>query len=460
MLVNKKHDRVIKVVLTLFLITLSTAIHSQSNTIVGNIKSDEGNPISEVLIFTNDSIFTLSDVDGNFILPNLSGDSLLVHFKSLAFSDLDTVVYFKESKEVILDIELRRKLYDLGEVVISDSKENLFDKENWTILDYLAKDNLIFILSLENPKRSLHSFSSEGYFIDRLELKEKYNELFLSCTGGLHMLGKRNCAEFKNEKDALTIFKIYERSVFESTLETCLDQFENQFIFKSYANHNKRINYFFYLDQQAELLAGVWDKNAQKVAESYRREIIGMYLGNLDGKNKNAIDSGITKDNIIADGSWNGDLRALINSRELVKKVAYFRNVVASPVRSAEIRTKEEYFIIDFVQSLAKSICCDPLQTTSTLPLHGEIWKDKKLEVFQDGTQNISFLKNRKDEIYEVYLERDKLKAKFISILPQQSNFARMHSINNGVCYFVDNVFGVDLLKTKLHKFNLAALKP
>ncbi|MFT5801070.1 MAG: hypothetical protein ACI956_000876, partial [Nonlabens sp.] len=175
---------------------------------------------------------------------------------------------------------------------------------------------------------------------------------------------------------------------------------------------------------------------------------------------KNAIDSGITKDNIIADGSWNGDLRALINSRELVKKVAYFRNVVASPVRSAEIRTKEEYFIIDFVQSLAKSICCDPLQTTSTLPLHGEIWKDKKLEVFQDGTQNISFLKNRKDEIYEVYLERDKLKAKFISILPQQSNFARMHSINNGVCYFVDNVFGVDLLKTKLHKFNLAALKP
>ncbi|MFT7451122.1 MAG: hypothetical protein ACI9VN_001845, partial [Patescibacteria group bacterium] len=104
MLVNKKHDRVIKVVLTLFLITLSTAIHSQSNTIVGNIKSDEGNPISEVLIFTNDSIFTLSDVDGNFILPNLSGDSLLVHFKSLAFSDLDTVVYFKESKEVILDI--------------------------------------------------------------------------------------------------------------------------------------------------------------------------------------------------------------------------------------------------------------------------------------------------------------------------------------------------------------------
>jgi hypothetical protein len=150
-------------------------------------------------------------------------------------------------------------------------------------------------------------------------------------------------------------------------------------------------------------------------------------LGNLDGKNKNAIDSGITKDNIIADGSWNGDLRALINSRELVKKVAYFRNVVASPVRSAEIRTKEEYFIIDFVQSLAKSICCDPLQTTSTLPLHGEIWKDKKLEVFQDGTQNISFLKN---------------------------------SINNGVCYFVDNVFGVDLLKTKLHKFNLAALKP
>jgi len=167
---NKKYDSFIGGVLTFFFLIQSITIHSQNHTLLGTVKDDQNNPVSEVVIFTKDSIFTVSDGDGNFMLSNLPKKSVTLYFKSLEFSDLDTLVYFKKEKELVLDIVLRRKFYDLGEVIVSTPKENLFDKENWTILDYLTNDSLIFVLSLENPKRYLNRYSSSGNFIDRLFL--------------------------------------------------------------------------------------------------------------------------------------------------------------------------------------------------------------------------------------------------------------------------------------------------
>ena len=108
------------IVFLLFCLMLSVSICAQE-TINGRIKATNGNPV-EYATVSVDSIFTLSDVKGNFSLALPKGHTGNLHISHISFKPMSIPRNKYASGDI--DITLEDAVNELADITVTNSKKN------------------------------------------------------------------------------------------------------------------------------------------------------------------------------------------------------------------------------------------------------------------------------------------------------------------------------------------------
>lgn len=131
--------------LLFLLVTLVTSQSSLSQNIVkGNITDVESNsPLSSSYIFITElNKGTIPNEDGSFEFSILGNGTYHIQFSHLGYeTKLETITFENELKEISLNIQLKKRLVEINEVVVTSSYINLQENNTYEV-EVIDKDDI------------------------------------------------------------------------------------------------------------------------------------------------------------------------------------------------------------------------------------------------------------------------------------------------------------------------------
>lgn len=433
----------IQTVLLILFALISLKMNGQQTEIVGKILSEKDSALIGATIIVNDSIGTVSGRDGLFAIK-MKGltQAVTLQVRRIGYETLDTLIETKALK-TYLEIKLKKTVYSQPEVEVVDKKiTKIFDKKDWVILDLKIYQNLLFLIYLEGDKRYVGRAKTNGVFIDKIAVREKYDRMKEACTGSLYFLARDGYAILKMDADSTSAFALEAGASINDIkdyIEPCLFKVDNKYLFKSYARHNKVVNYFRYNEaKKTELVIRLYDQAAAEVAQSYYREIIGMYYQAVANPSPDDIDAGIERENLIARGEWSGDLMDLMINTDIHFAVSYYQNIEARPIKTIEFKWEDEGYVFDHLNQLVYRISTRSGEAEA-LYMKGDYLKDKKADyqLIQDKARNINYLIDDKDQLFYMKITNDAVSLTPAFTIEEKFSFVKYVSIHDGVLYYV-----------------------
>ncbi|MFK8101973.1 MAG: carboxypeptidase-like regulatory domain-containing protein [Saprospiraceae bacterium] len=452
----KEYNLKIQILLLILFVFASLDTKAQQTEIVGKILSETDSPLIGATIIVNDSIGTVSGRDGLFELKTKSiTQAVTVQVRRIGYETLDTLIQTKALK-TYLELRLKKAVYTQPEVEVLDKKiTKIFDKKDWVILDLKVYQDFLFLIYLEGDNRYVGRAKTNGVFIDKVIVTEKYDRMKEACTGSLYFLARDGYAILKMETDS--IFELEASASIadiKDYIEPCLFKVDNKYLFKSYARHNKVVNYFRYNEaKKTELVIRLYDQAAAEVAQSYYREIIGMYHHAVAYPSPDAIDAGIQRENLIARGEWSGDLMDLVINTDIHFAVSYYQNIEARPTKTLEFLWEEEGYVFDHLNQMVYRVSTSS-GAAEPLYMKGDYLKDKKADyqIIQDKARNINYLIDDKDQLFYMKITNDDVSLTPAFTIEEKFSFVKYVCIHDGVLYYVykpDRTSPFTQIKTK-----------
>ncbi|MEM9887737.1 MAG: hypothetical protein AAF849_17715 [Bacteroidota bacterium] len=438
MIVFQIHPKCLQVILILLALnTVITDVYTQSTThISGIIQSEEGDVLYKALI-RHQSYSAISDLSGYYQMDIPITDTIHLEVSYLGCETIDTLISASHSDSLVIHFTLNRSVLPLPEVSVRPQSENLFERSDWVILDYLFAHDLIVLLVIKRNEKWLYAYSTDGLFVDRLEVNKSYNELHSSCLSSIYVLGSRLCAKVDLDDRSLRLQPSDTRKRFDQFVAPCLFKFDNQLVFKSLQQHNQRADYFFYDQQQPQLLYSIYDKQAAQTAQSYHNTIVRLYVQTRATTDEQAIDYGFQQGNIIAEGSWDGDLTNLIISNEIHQEVGYYKAVLSRPLRATAIKWKNQFLLFDFVAK--KTVAFRSLSERDFFILKTDplVWEDRRSQLLLDDARGKVFLLDKQDNLYELIQRKKSIETRFVQKLVHTTSYAAQYEVYEDKLYFI-----------------------
>ncbi len=338
-------------ILFLFFFASISFLSAQKITIQGQVRLNEEENAYGALVTLQDSLQQVVDEVGDFFFElnePLSSAKFSISF--LGYENLDTIISLNDAFDIYkFDFTLEKRIFEISEITVTDQKElNLFEKTNWTILDMVIYDESFFLIAIDENIRYLFQYDKEGSFLTKEKMK-KINSFQVSCLGSLYVLSNSRCFQL-SVKEKIEIVAEMSISTFNENLKPCVAHYKSKMVYEFFSNHNKRKKYIKIWDQgKQKTIASIFDKDAEKVARSHYYEIIGEYSQAIANPDESGIDTGIGKPNIVADGTWDGDLTRLIINNELGRLVSNYLNVESKPIKVLNFFYQEKLYLLDYV---------------------------------------------------------------------------------------------------------------
>jgi len=181
-----------KSILFLFLFTIITLeVKSQDLLITGKVTSEEEINLVGATIEVNQINGTVTNEEGAFgIKVKNSDQGIDLKVRMIGHETLDTIIKTELSK-IHLVFKLKETFYDQPELVVSGKKTtNIFNKNDWIVLDSKIHNDLLCLIYIEANKRYFGLAKLNGTLINRQKLDEKYSQLKESCTGAMCLIAK------------------------------------------------------------------------------------------------------------------------------------------------------------------------------------------------------------------------------------------------------------------------------
>ncbi len=425
-------------VLTIISFLLLTGIiQGQKVEIFGSIQSSTGEKLSFVSIYQNDNLVAMSNQNGYFSLVSEYSDSLSLSVNMIGFKPMTKILTLvKHKKKYQVDFVLETDYVKLDEIRISEKAINVFDLNDWNILDYLIDENNIFVLAEDIPKLYLYVFDIKGKLLSKGLLETKYKKLFVSCLGGYHLIGKEQCREFSYKNKSINIKKEYTKNEFEKFLQPCQLKYDSTLIFKEFEAFNKMIQFYYYNeDKVKEVIFNIFNTDEANYANSEYSKLITFYYVTVNRLN-NDINSLKFYDNIIEDGTWSGDIDDLAITFELMHKVMWFKNIALKKISADIVRIGSELFVFDFENNNYGIV---PFATNESKENELNPFEEsfKKPQIITDIITNVSYIVSDNREIYKIIKNKDKISFDKIYEISSEYYFPRRISIMDNQLYFL-----------------------
>ncbi|NRA47989.1 MAG: carboxypeptidase-like regulatory domain-containing protein [Phaeodactylibacter sp.] len=425
-----------KVCLLAVLLLPGLKVLGQNVTLEGIVLSKDNQPLQGATIEYSEDQGVTTDSNGVFsIKPETAGPYNLI-IRSLGYEQKDTLVNLEEGKNYLV-LVLEDKIYSQEEVVVTEKANSIFKEDKWKILDFRIYNSKIYLLYLLKGQRYLGLASLEGWQEDEVELKTKYLTFYESCSERLYLKENSSLIEVGEKEGKLALLgKSVGISDYEKFMQPCLRKIDEEYVFKAYKDHNKRVLYYRYDDDKKQkLIHAVFDADAYKVARSYYWDVIRLYYRYVSDPNGNGIDEGMERVNIIEAGEWDGKLMSLILNNEMQFAVSYYQNVELKELDAHEFVYDDRLYIMD---THKKKILRYNGSTNDLrkLKLIDELdWENLKSVRVDKALSKVYLLSGKKD-LYELKFEGNQVEVVELGGLEKGWRAANAVSIHDGVAYY------------------------
>ncbi len=432
-------NRILKQILKIVLFALIAVGELNSQTII-QFTNSIGENIEDVTVNLNDTSFYISN---RFGTVSIETREIINHLKisHVSYEQLDTTLNISSilTKQIIV---LKEKKYQFEPISIV-SRENLFNKAFWGLLDVAFVANKIIVLVKAKNKSILFLYTNSGEYLSTKKLKYNFRKFFkVSFNSQLHLINDKIGTQVNIEKDTIRL----------GTFELIKQYKENLFpyvyidpeyvIKKEVKNINKRVNYISYNKSTLEKkeIIEIYDKTAYKLAKESYTQIIADYKRSINVIRENDIDKGIPRLDIIEKDIWKGDLIDLINTNEMQKKVAYFEFVESKLINTDFTVLNNVAYIINGInhELTIKSLNSNKVKTV-------KLCNEDKLHKFIDSNSNKYLFIKGGEKIYTFNIESQKLKE------IQTKTNQTVKAIRSNYLYFIKN----NQTKSKLIKVKI-----
>lgn len=338
-----------KYILTLiFLISSISCTFSQQMQIFGNITDLQGIPLAGATINYKVNQGTIADKNGNFYFETEAETSLKLTIRFIGYETLDTLLNIENDKQLFLNFKLKQQLTELPNIEITAAYQNIFEDYKHHIVDFTILNDIIYLIIQKESNTYLSRANLKGVIIEENKLDGGYKSFHNSCLGGIILVGNNYCAELHVLNGKILITNEFSIEYFDKYITPCKLQKNETLIFKGISRHNKKIDYFrFFEDQNPHIIYTIHDKDGEKVSQSYFRDLLAIYYSHAETVNINDIDYGFERDNIIADGSWSGDIQDLIITNLTHEYALQYQALGMTEVKSDLFVVDNEIFILD-----------------------------------------------------------------------------------------------------------------
>ena len=261
----KEQIHSMKILTTLFIIFSTFLITAQ--TITGNVKDNEGTPITYAKVIDIDNkLLAFSDSMGFF-----SFDAAKVSGFGVAYFGFETEWFIVDRiQNNHVDIVLEFPVLDLEAVVVTSERDKrALDFESVNILDYRPFGDLI--LTLKKYKGAYYigidSIGVEGK--NYLFSHGKPKSLFEDCLGNMHILTSQDAFQFQLIDDRLEVLAAVPIEEFKVQLQSCVAFFDSKLITEELRYHNQLYQLVYYSggDVEPKVVYSQIDRVTMAVAE-------------------------------------------------------------------------------------------------------------------------------------------------------------------------------------------------
>ncbi len=418
-----------------FILFNSSTLIAQKTTIQGRVLLDGGENAQGALITLQDSLYDVVNENGEYFYElDVRLKSYHFFISYLGYEVLDTTISNNSPNSLTFDFSLKKKINEAPEVIVTEKRElNLFKKNNWTILDMVLFEGSFFLIAIEKGKRYLFRYDKEGMFLEKQKMK-KINSFDISCFGSLYVMAKVSCFQLKIEEE-IKVETEMPISEFNEKLKPCIAFYDSNVIFKSLSRHNKMKRYVRIWNKgERKTIARIIDEQAAKLARTSYYKIIGAYNQAIAYPDENSINYAYGSEpvNIVADGTWDGDLTRLIVSNALQQMVSNFLNVQSRPIHVLDFFYEGKLYLVDYVN-----------QEFLSFDARNEFLKEKinfdfdwqiKLEVLSSKSNETVFF-YAKNDIYEFEMIDVGLQLVKVASIPDELYFNKIVGVDDDFAY-------------------------
>jgi len=434
-----------KYFLVLILAFASVALSAQVTTVRGEVKDVLGRIVPGVNVSLDSRTGTTTDLRGYYEIAAPAGDSVRIVFSHVGYHKVDTTIQTgKPGTVVVLHMKMVQESRGLEEVVVTEKYISLFERRDWTIIDFDVYEDRIVVLANEKRTPFLFNYNLDGRIVSKLKLDGEYEHVYKSCIGALHLVGEKTCHQISVADRVIDTFDTYPRTYFDTYIKPCVANNDLTVVHKNLTNLNKRIVYQSYskLKQDPRIVYEVIDQDAYTVARGMLRAIVQAYYAEISSPSSNSIRAGFPSENIIEDGTWKGDLKDLIISNKLHRMVSYYLNVESKPISSDLAYVSDKYVVLDYLNKKMIELSANDLHTIRT----NGIGKLRKPTLIHDDKRQKYYIMEYdiNPSIRQVLVDDQALDVSDRILEPNKVFFPFKACVYNGVLYIGGQKSNVD----------------
>ncbi|MDF1695885.1 MAG: carboxypeptidase-like regulatory domain-containing protein [Saprospiraceae bacterium] len=377
---------------------------AQKTEVFGIVSDIEGTPLSGATINYKSTLGTITDHTGSFYIHTEIEETLALKIRFIGYETVDTIIRSNTENRIFVHIKMKPSITRLPKAEITAKYQNLFDNYYHHIIDFTISEDIIYILIKKGRKPYLCSANLRGTILEEYPLKEAYTGFYNSCLGGIILVGKDECAELHILDGSVFITNEFEMDYFNKYILPCKLKMDEGLVFKNISKHNKKIDYIkFEQDKNPSLLYTVYDREGERVSQSYFSDILRQYYKESLSTDLKDIDHGFNRQNIIDDGSWNGDIQDLIVTNATHELVLQYQALGLKSVTSDLFVINHKPFIFDGMdRSLVQ------LENSTKMEMNGFAFDlSSDFDIITDYVSNTYFLK--KENLYPIKIQEQLL---------------------------------------------------
>lgn len=230
------------------------------------------------------------------------------------------------------------KVQDVDAVIVTN-------QQNKTLAGDL-NDNILDFLYFPDEKTFIIIKSNKGaYFLEQKTdlttrnflLNFKPQSLFLDIFGNPHIIGKDSTYQVWID-DSIHFISVIPKKLFDSKIKQLIHKNTEFIFYENYSQHNQ----CYVLSKtdkynNVSVVSKCFDKVAFNVANTEFNEVIKLYNQQTP-----------PLENIIFNGTWDGQLEMLGENSEILNQIIWYQNVRAKPIDCHSIGMINELILIDF----------------------------------------------------------------------------------------------------------------
>lgn len=349
------------------------AFHLKAQTLHLSIVDDVGS-VLDCTIMKNDSL--IGNDQHYYVLSVQKGDKFTLKHSWYRDTSFQITEVLTPSDTLVKIIQLKQKVKQIDEVVVSSEKyQLLYEENNEFVIDYYpTPKNNILILSKIGKSRFLKLLDENSSPQQEILLSINPTELFLDAMGNFHVVTKDSAYQL-HLSDTLTLLKGISSEVFQKNISNLLAVDKNAF-YQNYSEHN-----------QLFTIESISKQNGKK--EIYRTFDKVGYGGARYSSNKMIryyLDSVPEWRNVILLGTWSGDLFELIDplDKKLLEMYGWYK-ITALPLKVSAFGMLDNLVILDNVKNNILQLDYETFEIVHTSVPQFELSRHYYFDYFYDA---------------------------------------------------------------------------